>query len=184
MRDQSMQSSALPLNGTLQVNGRIGPLGLVGRKVAVYKLVSIYRRYHRFVTCTCSVNDINKYLKEWSHLSFHVTDSICNMSVPQQREILMEDVFSAFPGKLNILENNIQFPSHSFISTLLYYLAFSAIKYERKNTPLSWEGSQDPCGVVFISSVTGFAQVKSMFVQGATKVIYITIFGKVMLMSY
>lgn len=54
-------------------------------------------------TCARNEDDLNKCLEEWNHLGFHVTGSICDVSVPQQREVLMEDVSSVFHGKLNIL---------------------------------------------------------------------------------
>ena len=54
-------------------------------------------------TCARNEDDLNKCLKEWNHLGFEVTGSVCDVSVPQQREVLMEDVSSVFNGKLNIL---------------------------------------------------------------------------------
>lgn len=60
-------------------------------------------------TCARNEDDLNKCLKDWNHLGFEVTGSICDVSVPQQREVLMEDVSSVFNGKLNILVSSFLF---------------------------------------------------------------------------
>jgi len=70
-------------------------------------------------TCARNEDDLNKCLKEWNHLGFEVTGSICDVSVPQQREVLMEDVSSVFNGKLNILVSSFFFSSLMFIIIIL-----------------------------------------------------------------
>lgn len=64
------------------------------------ELVGFGARVH-----TCSRNEIElrKCLKDWGDSGFRVTGSICDVSVREQRDVMMEDVFSVFDGKLNIL---------------------------------------------------------------------------------
>lgn len=46
---------------------------------------------------------LSERLKEWKDAGFNVTGSVCNVCHRQEREKLMQDVSSAFGGKLNIL---------------------------------------------------------------------------------
>ena len=57
----------------------------------------------RVHTCARNEGELSKCLKEWSDSGFEVTGSICDVSLPQQREELMDAVSSVFQGKLNIL---------------------------------------------------------------------------------
>ncbi|KAK7312451.1 hypothetical protein VNO77_36322 [Canavalia gladiata] len=138
----------------------------------VEELTGFGARVH---TCARNEEDLNKCLKKWNDSGFEVTGSICDVSVPQQREALMQTVSSFFQGKLNILINNVgtnirkpvtDFTAAEFSSLIdtnlgstfhLCQLAYPLLK-------ASGMGS-----VVFISSVSGFVSLKSMSVQGATK---------------
>lgn len=64
------------------------------------ELVGFEAKVH---TCARNKNELGKCLKEWNDLGFGVTGSICDTSVREQREALMEEVSSVFQGKLNIL---------------------------------------------------------------------------------
>ncbi|XP_059298703.1 tropinone reductase homolog At5g06060-like isoform X2 [Lycium ferocissimum] len=57
---------------------------------------------------TCSRNEaaLKECLKEWSAKAFKVKGCVCDVSSRDQRVQLMENVSSAFDGKLNILINN------------------------------------------------------------------------------
>lgn len=57
----------------------------------------------RVHTCARNEHDLTKCLKNWNDSGFDVTGSVCDVSVPHQREALMESVSSLFHGKLNIL---------------------------------------------------------------------------------
>ncbi|PNX92865.1 tropinone reductase [Trifolium pratense] len=138
----------------------------------VEELIGFGAKVH---TCARNEDDLGNCLKEWNHLGFEVTGSICDVSVPHQREVLMEDVSSLFNGKLNILINNvgtnIRKPMIDFtpaeFSTLIDTNLGSTFHMCQLAYPLlkaSGVGS-----VVFISSVSGFVSLKSMSVQGATK---------------
>jgi len=86
------------------------------RYAIVEELMGFGAKVH---TCARNEDDLNKCLKEWNHLGFEVTGSICDVSVPQQREVLMEDVSSVFNGKLNILVSSFFFSSLMFIIIIL-----------------------------------------------------------------
>ncbi|KAI4322110.1 hypothetical protein L6164_021830 [Bauhinia variegata] len=126
-------------------------------------------------TCARKENELSKCLNDWTDSGFPITGSVCDVSVPQQREALMETVSSVFQGKLNILINNvgtnIRKPATDFttaeFSTLMETNLGSTFHICQHAHPLlkaSGVGS-----VVFISSVSGFVSLKSMSVQGATK---------------
>ncbi|KAJ1422031.1 Short-chain dehydrogenase/reductase SDR [Sesbania bispinosa] len=138
----------------------------------VEELMGFGARVH---TCARNEDDLSKCLKEWNDSSFEVTGSVCDVSVPQQREALMETVSSVFNGKLNILINNVgtnirkpmtDFTTEEF-SRLIDTNLGSTFHMCQLAYPLlkaSGVGS-----VVFTSSVSGFVSLKSMSVQGATK---------------
>ncbi|KAG5139489.1 hypothetical protein JHK84_033257 [Glycine max] len=70
----------------------------------VEELTGFGARVH---TCARNEHDLTKCLKKWNDSGFDVTGSVCDVSVPHQREALMESVSSLFHGKLNILINNV-----------------------------------------------------------------------------
>ncbi|KAF1895177.1 hypothetical protein Lal_00022676, partial [Lupinus albus] len=58
-------------------------------------------------TCSRNEEELNSRLKEWKDKGFSVIGSVCDASSPTQREKLIQQVASAFDGKLNILVNNV-----------------------------------------------------------------------------
>ncbi|TMW92787.1 hypothetical protein EJD97_012567 [Solanum chilense] len=58
---------------------------------------------------TCSRNEeaLNKCLQEWSVKGFKVNGCVCDVSSRPQRVKLIQNVSSAFHGKLNILVSSI-----------------------------------------------------------------------------
>ncbi|XP_019450561.1 PREDICTED: tropinone reductase homolog At5g06060-like [Lupinus angustifolius] len=138
----------------------------------VEELMGFGARVH---TCSRNEDELNKCLKDWNDSGFQVSGSVCDVSVSQQREALMEAVSSVFHGKLNILVNNvgtnIRKPMADFttaeFSRLIDTNLGSTFHICQLAYPLlkaSGVGS-----IVFISSVSGFVPLKSMSVQGATK---------------
>lgn len=138
----------------------------------VEELTGFGARVH---TCARNEHDLNKCLEKWNDSGFEVTGSVCDVSVPHQREVLMQSVSSLFHGKLNILINNvgtnIRKPMTDFTSTEYSTLidtnlgsVFHICQLAYPLLKASGMGS-----VVFISSVSGFVSLKLMSVQGATK---------------
>ncbi|RDX68289.1 Tropinone reductase-like, partial [Mucuna pruriens] len=58
-------------------------------------------------TCSRNEEELHACLKEWKEKGFSVSGSVCDASSPPQREDLIQQVASAFNGKLNILVNNV-----------------------------------------------------------------------------
>ncbi|KAF3614013.1 Tropinone reductase -like protein [Capsicum annuum] len=54
-------------------------------------------------TCSCNEAELNKRLQEWAAKGLQVKGSVCDASSRENRVQLMENVSSAFDGKLNIL---------------------------------------------------------------------------------
>ncbi|RDX57800.1 Tropinone reductase-like, chloroplastic [Mucuna pruriens] len=138
----------------------------------VEELTGFGARVH---TCARNQHDLSQCLKNWNDSGFNVTGSVSDVSVPQQREALMESVSSLFNGKLNILINNVgtnirkpvtDFTSAEF-STLIDTNLGSVFHICQLAYPLLKATGMG--SVVFISSVSGFVSLKSMSVQGATK---------------
>ncbi|WVZ03472.1 hypothetical protein V8G54_024278 [Vigna mungo] len=179
IRSQSTQQRWTLQGMTALVTG--GTRG-IGRAI-VEELTGFGARVH---TCARNEHELTECLKKWNDSSFEVTGSVCDVSVPKQREALMESVSSLFHGKLNILINNVgtnirkpvtDFTSAEF-STLIDTNLGSVFHICQLAYPLlkaSGIGS-----VVFVSSVSGFVSLKSMSVQGATKA---CLTNAVMLMS-
>ncbi|KAI3974664.1 hypothetical protein MKX01_029654 [Papaver californicum] len=53
--------------------------------------------------CARNKDDIGNCLKDWEAKDYQVTGSVCDVSVPAEREELMKTVSTVFCGKLNIL---------------------------------------------------------------------------------
>ncbi|MED6120944.1 hypothetical protein PIB30_025571 [Stylosanthes scabra] len=138
----------------------------------VEELVGFGARVH---TCARNEAKLNKCLIQWNDSGFDVTGSVCDVSVPHQREQLMESACSQFQGKLNILVNNvgtnIRKPMTELttaeLSTLIDTNLGSTFHICQLAYPLL--KASGLASVVFISSVSGFVSLKSMSVQGATK---------------
>ncbi|KAI3945721.1 hypothetical protein MKW98_022995 [Papaver atlanticum] len=104
-------------------------------------------------TCARTKDDINKCLKDWEAKGYQVSGSICDVSVPVEREEVMKTVSTVFCGKLNIFvrsheshDNNVRKAAYHF-STLAHPL-------------LKASGSGN---IVFISSVAGVVAVPLNF---------------------
>uniref|UniRef100_A0A453IEH9 Uncharacterized protein n=1 Tax=Aegilops tauschii subsp. strangulata TaxID=200361 RepID=A0A453IEH9_AEGTS len=54
-------------------------------------------------TCSRKEAELGERLKEWEAKGFRVTGSVCDVSVRDQRELLLQDVAGRFAGKLDIL---------------------------------------------------------------------------------
>ncbi|XP_024034875.1 tropinone reductase homolog At5g06060 isoform X1 [Citrus clementina] len=143
----------------------------IGRAI-VEELVGFGASVH---TCSRNENELNKCLTEWGSLGLEVTGSVCDVSVRNQRESLIDSVSTLFDGKLNILINNVgtnirkpmvEFTAGEF-ATLMATNFESLFHLCQLSYPLlkaSREGS-----VVFTSSVSGFVSLKNMSVHGSTK---------------
>ncbi|XP_059283605.1 tropinone reductase homolog At5g06060-like [Lycium ferocissimum] len=129
-------------------------------------------------TCSRNEAELNERLQEWAAKGLQVKGSVCDASSREQRIQLMENVSSAFDGKLNILLSinnvgtNIRKPTIDYTAEeyarLLGMNLESAFRLCQLAHPLlkaSGNGS-----VVFISSVTGLVHVGSAgSIYGATK---------------
>uniref|UniRef100_A0ACD5WZS0 Uncharacterized protein n=1 Tax=Avena sativa TaxID=4498 RepID=A0ACD5WZS0_AVESA len=71
----------------------------IGRAV-VEELAALGAAVH---TCSRKEAELAERLKEWEAKGFHVTVSVCDLSVREQREHLVRDVGDRFGGKLDIL---------------------------------------------------------------------------------
>ncbi|KAK7387405.1 hypothetical protein VNO78_28189 [Psophocarpus tetragonolobus] len=126
-------------------------------------------------TCSRNEEELNACLKEWKEKGFLVSGSVCDASSPPQREKLIQQVASAFNGKLNILVNNvgtnvrkptIEYTTEEY-SKLMATNLESAYHLCQLVYPLlkaSGNGS-----IVFISSVAGHTSVGSGAIYAATK---------------
>ncbi|CAJ1864419.1 unnamed protein product [Sphenostylis stenocarpa] len=126
-------------------------------------------------TCSRNEEELNACLKEWKEKGFSVFGSVCDASSPAQREKLIQQVASAFNGKLNILVNNvgtnvrkptIEYTTEEYSKLMAtnldsaYYLCQLAYPLLKA----SGNGS-----IVFISSVAGQKSVGSGAIYAATK---------------
>ncbi|MQM10180.1 hypothetical protein Taro_043070 [Colocasia esculenta] len=126
---------------------------------------------------TCSRNDaeLAQSLRQWEGMGFRVTGSVCDLSLQEQREKLMEKVDAVFSGKLNILINNvgtnIRKPTTDFTAEEFSFLmstnfdsAFHLCQLAHPFLKASARGS-----IVFISSVAGLVALGTGSIYGATK---------------
>lgn len=58
-------------------------------------------------TCSRNQEELNACLNDWKSNGLVVSGSVCDASVRDQREKLIQDVSSAFSGKLNILVSSL-----------------------------------------------------------------------------
>lgn len=126
-------------------------------------------------TCSRKESELNVWLKKWEELGLHVSGSVCDLSVREQRVGLIRKVSSAFDGKLNILVNNvgtnIRKPTtdysedeYSFIMNTNFDSAFHICQLAHPLLKASGAGS-----IVFISSVAGVVAIPSGAIYAATK---------------
>ncbi|XP_009796888.1 tropinone reductase homolog At5g06060 [Nicotiana tabacum] len=126
-------------------------------------------------TCSRNQAELNERLQEWAEKGLQVKGSVCDASSREQRVQLMENVSSAFDGKLNILVNNVgtnirkpttHYTAEEYARLLSTNLesAYHLCQLAHPLLKASGNGS-----VVFISSVAGLVHLSSGSVYGATK---------------
>ncbi|AEC08228.1 NAD(P)-binding Rossmann-fold superfamily protein [Arabidopsis thaliana] len=142
------------------------------REAVVEELSILGARVH---TCARDETQLQERLREWQEKGFQVTTSICDVSLREQREKLMETVSSLFQGKLNILVNNVgtlmlkpttEYTAEEF-SFLMATNLDSAFHISQLAHPLlkaSGSGS-----IVLMSSIAGVVHVGVGSIYGATK---------------
>nr|QOE90822.1 short-chain dehydrogenase/reductase [Papaver somniferum] len=111
--------------------------------------------------CARNKDDIDNCLKDWEAKGYQVSGSVCDVSVPAEREELMKTVSTFFCGKLNILvnsaalyifKNTLDFTAEDHIKVMTTTLD-SAYHFSTLAHPLlKASGSGN---IVFISSVAG-----------------------------
>ncbi|THU66349.1 hypothetical protein C4D60_Mb05t13210 [Musa balbisiana] len=87
----------------------LGTTALVtgGTKGIGHAIVEELARFGAAVhTCARNEAELETCLKKWEGMKLNVTGSACDVSLPAEREKLMERVASIFHGKLHILVNN------------------------------------------------------------------------------
>ncbi|KAG5408109.1 hypothetical protein IGI04_004428 [Brassica rapa subsp. trilocularis] len=126
-------------------------------------------------TCSRSQEELKSCLDDWKSNGLVITGSVCDASVRDQRENLIQEVSSVFSGKINILVNNVgtnlrkptvEYTSEDYAKIMSTNLE-SAFHFSQIAHPLlkaSGVGS-----IVFISSVAGLVHLSSGSVYGATK---------------
>ncbi|OVA17797.1 Short-chain dehydrogenase/reductase SDR [Macleaya cordata] len=139
-----------------------GATGGIGHAI-VEELAGLGATIHM---CSRTEADVNQCLKDWEGKGYQVTGSVCDASVPADREKLMKTVSSVFGGKLNILVNNVgtavfketlEFTDEDY-SKVMATTFDSAYHLSRLAHPLlkaSGFGS-----IVFISSVAGVVALR------------------------
>ncbi|CAO2141842.1 unnamed protein product [Urochloa humidicola] len=71
----------------------------IGRAV-VEELVALGAAVY---TCSCDEDELSERLEEWQAMDLRIAGSVCDVSVPEQRERLLREVADHFGGKLDIL---------------------------------------------------------------------------------
>ncbi|KAG6485401.1 tropinone reductase homolog At5g06060-like [Zingiber officinale] len=126
-------------------------------------------------TCSRTQSDLDKSLQQWRAAGLKVSGSVCDVSSPADRAKLIEEVKSAFDGKLNILVCNagtgVVKPAveqtaedYKFVMNVNLESGFYLSQLAHPLLKASGNGS-----IVFISSVVGFMAVDGLSVYGATK---------------
>ncbi|URE40557.1 Tropinone reductase [Musa troglodytarum] len=126
-------------------------------------------------TCARNEAELKKCLQQWEAKGFKVAGSTCDVSSPVEREKLMENVKSAFHGKLDILVSNagtgIMKPAlgvtpeeYKFITTTNFESAFHLCQLAHPLLKASGRGT-----IVFNSSVAGLVGIDMFCLYAATK---------------
>ncbi|CAA7398097.1 unnamed protein product [Spirodela intermedia] len=126
-------------------------------------------------TCSRKETELADCLQKWEKMGFSVTGSVCDVSLRDEREKLVEKAAAAFGGKLNILVNNAgtntrkptvdySAEEYSHIMSTNLDSAFHLCQLSHPLLKASGEGS-----VVFISSVAGLVAIASGSIYAATK---------------
>ena len=143
----------------------------IGRSV-VEELAALGAAVH---TCSRKEAELGERLKEWEAKGFRVTGSVCDVSVRDQRELLLHDVAGRFAGKLDILINNVgtnhrkptteySADEYSFIMATNLESAYHLCQLAHPLLKASGVAS-----IVFISSVSGVVAISSGSIYGMTK---------------
>ncbi|XP_037425405.1 tropinone reductase homolog At5g06060-like isoform X1 [Triticum dicoccoides] len=143
----------------------------IGRAV-VEELAALGAAVH---TCSRKEAELGERLKEWEAKGFRVTGSVCDVSVRDQRELLLRDVADRFAGKLDILINNVgrnhtkptteySADEYSFIMATNLESAYHLCQLAHPLLKASGVAS-----IVFISSVSGVVAISSGSIYGMTK---------------
>ncbi|EXB65288.1 Tropinone reductase-like protein [Morus notabilis] len=162
-------SSRWSLKGTTAVvtGGTRG----IGRAV-VEELAEFGAAVH---TCSRNEEELKRCLKEWEGKGLLVSGSVCDASSKTQREKLIQEVASAFNGKLNIIVNNvgtnIRKPTLEYTAeeyTLLLSTNFESTYHlcQLAHPLLKASGGGS---IVFISSVAGLLNISSGSIYAASK---------------
>ncbi|CAL9085494.1 unnamed protein product [Musa acuminata var. zebrina] len=126
-------------------------------------------------TCARNEAELKKCLQQWEAKSFKVAGSTCDVSSAVEREKLMENVKSAFHGKLDILVSNagtgIMKPAlgvtpeeYKFITTTNFESAFHLCQLAHPLLKASGRGT-----IVFNSSIAGLVGIDMFCLYAATK---------------
>ncbi|TVU10221.1 hypothetical protein EJB05_43735, partial [Eragrostis curvula] len=143
----------------------------IGRAV-VEELVALGAAVH---TCSCDELELGERLAEWEARGCRVTGSVCDVSVREQRERLMQEVAGRFSGRLDILVNNAGIAIRK-----------SAMEHSAAEYSLLMATNLDPAyhlsllahpllkasgsgSIVFISSIAGIVALFSGPIYGMTK---------------
>ncbi|XP_039135634.1 noroxomaritidine/norcraugsodine reductase-like [Dioscorea cayenensis subsp. rotundata] len=95
------------LEGRWSLNGATA-LVTGGTKGIGHAIVEELAKFGAFVyTCSRNEAELAECLKQWEDKKFKVTGSVCDVSSRAEREKLMENVFTVFQGKLDILIHNV-----------------------------------------------------------------------------
>jgi Tropinone reductase 1 len=84
------------------------------RHAIVEELVGFGARVH---TCSENAAGLEECRPRWEELKVPVTVSVCDVSVPAERDKLMETVKQTFDGKLDILVSLLILPSDFTLAT-------------------------------------------------------------------
>ncbi|KAH0861477.1 hypothetical protein HID58_089738 [Brassica napus] len=143
----------------------------IGRAI-VEELARLGAKVH---TCSRNQEELKACLDDWKSNGLVVSGSVCDASDRDQREKLIQEVSSAFSGKLNILVNNVgtsvrkptvEYTSEDYAKIMSTNLesAFHISQIAHPLLKASGVGS-----IVFISSVAGLVRLSTASIYGATK---------------
>uniref|UniRef100_A0ACD5WXD1 Uncharacterized protein n=1 Tax=Avena sativa TaxID=4498 RepID=A0ACD5WXD1_AVESA len=126
-------------------------------------------------TCSRKEDELGERLKEWEAKGFRVTGSVCDVSVRDQRELLLRDVADRFAGKLDILVNNVgtnrSKPTSEYLADEYAFIMATNLESayhlcQLAHPLLKASGS---ASIVFISSVSGVVAISSGSIYAMTK---------------